>query len=89
VYRVDTSRIAAIVRDGRVAIPRSVAGMREQRHHTQLTSLGEGLTQASCECGWCSEPYGAGKDSGTMDALQRAQDAADLHEWEASLDNSR
>lgn len=61
--------------------------MREQRHHTQVISHGEGLTQATCECGWHSEQYGAGKDRGTMDALQRAQDAADLHEWEASLDN--
>ena len=28
---------------------------------------------------------GAGKTTGTMDPLQQATDAADLHEWEMSL----
>jgi hypothetical protein len=29
--------------------------------------------------------FGAGKEAGTMDPLQRAADAGDLHEWEMSL----
>jgi hypothetical protein len=60
--------------------------MREQRHETRVITVGEGLAQAVCECGWCSEPYGAGKNTGTMDALQSAEEAGDLHEWEASLE---
>jgi hypothetical protein len=59
--------------------------MRGVRHRTQVISRGEGVSQAACECGWRSEEYGADKQSGTMDALQRAREAADLHEWEASL----
>jgi len=38
-----------------------------------------------CTCGWRSDRYGEGKQAGTMDALQQARDAADLHEWEAAL----
>jgi hypothetical protein len=41
--------------------------------------------QAVCSCGWRSERYGVEKDTGTMEALQRAKDAADLHEWDATM----
>ena len=40
--------------------------------------------QAICSCGWRSPVYGADKAAGTMDPLQRAADAGDLHEWEMS-----
>ncbi len=54
-------------------------------HRTQVIELGEGMTQAVCTCGWRSERYGQNKQTGTMDALQQARDAADLHEWDAAL----
>ena len=54
-------------------------------HHTSILELGEGTVQAVCSCGWRSEVYGADKHSGTMDPLQQATDARDLHEWDASL----
>jgi hypothetical protein len=54
-------------------------------HRTQVVELGEGVTQAVCTCGWRSARYGADKQSGTMDSLQQARDAADLHVWDAGL----
>ena len=54
-------------------------------HRTQVIELGEGVTQAVCTCGWRSDRYGQDKLAGPMDALQRARDAADLHEWNAAL----
>jgi hypothetical protein len=41
--------------------------------------------QAVCSCGWRSAVFGAGQATGTMDSLQHAAEAADLHEWEMSL----
>lgn len=41
--------------------------------------------QSVCTCGWRSDRFGANKREGTMDALQHATDAGDLHEWESSL----
>jgi len=55
------------------------------KHRTTIIELGEGTTQAVCSCGWRSKRYGVEKNTGTMDALQRAQDAADLHEWDATM----
>jgi hypothetical protein len=54
-------------------------------HRTTIIQVGEGSTQAVCSCGWRSERYGVEKDTGTMEALQRAKDAADLHEWDATM----
>jgi hypothetical protein len=54
-------------------------------HGTQVVELGEGRTQAVCTCGWRTDRYGEDKQAGTMDALQQAGDAADLHEWDAAL----
>lgn len=59
--------------------------MRRVDHRTQVIELGEGVTQAVCACGWHSERYGEDRETGTMDALQEARDAADLHEWDAAL----
>jgi len=47
--------------------------------------MGEAGVQAVCSCGWRSPVFGTDKTAGTMDALQRAADAGDLHEWEMSL----
>jgi hypothetical protein len=58
------------------------------RHNTVVVTHGEGNAQATCSCGWASELYGVGKALGTMDALQLAKDAADLHAWEASLEEA-
>lgn len=55
------------------------------KHRVTVRETGEGGAQAVCSCGWRSEVFGNHK-SGTMDALQQATDAADLHEWDASLD---
>ena len=54
-------------------------------HSTSVVGLGEGVARAECDCGWRSPPFGREKRLGTMDALQRARDAADIHEWESSL----
>jgi hypothetical protein len=54
-------------------------------HHTSIHQVGEGGVQPVCSCGWRSAVFGAGKTAGTMDALQRAAEAGDLHEWEMSL----
>ena len=56
-----------------------------QAHEARVIGLGEGIAQAVCACGWHSDRFGAEKRLGTMDALQAAQDAADLHEWDSSL----
>jgi hypothetical protein len=55
------------------------------RHFTAIRQLGEGAVQAVCSCGWRSAVFGAGNRTGTMDPLQHAAEAADLHEWEMSL----
>ncbi len=54
-------------------------------HHTTVQEVGEGGVQAVCSCGWRSPVFGAGKTTGTMDPLQQAADARDLHEWDASI----
>jgi hypothetical protein len=54
-------------------------------HHTTVHEVGESGAQAVCSCGWLNPVFGTGKMAGTMDALQRATDAGDLHEWEMSL----
>jgi hypothetical protein len=41
--------------------------------------------QALCSCGWRSPVFGEDKTTGTMDPLQQAMDAGDLHEWEMSM----
>jgi hypothetical protein len=55
------------------------------QHYTTIQQVGEGGVQAVCSCGWRSPVFGADKTTGTMDPLQHATDAADLHEWEMSL----
>jgi len=54
-------------------------------HCTTIEQLGEGGVQAVCSCGWRGPVFGSDKAAGTMDPLQHAADAADLHEWEMSL----
>jgi len=54
-------------------------------HCTTIQQLGEGGVQAVCSCGWRSAVFGSDKAAGTMDPLQHAAEAADLHEWEMSL----
>jgi len=53
-------------------------------HSTTIQQLAEGAVQAVCSCGWRSPVFGADKTTGTMDPLQHATEAADLHEWEMS-----
>ena len=54
-------------------------------HHVTVEEAAEGGAQAVCSCGWCSPVFGTDKKTGTMDSLQRAADAGDLHEWDMSL----
>ena len=54
-------------------------------HSTSILDLSEGRMQAACTCGWRSAVFGEDKRLGAMDALQHAQDAADLHTWDTSL----
>jgi len=54
-------------------------------HGTTIQQLGEGGVQAVCSCGWRSPVFGSDTATGTMDLLQHAAEAADLHEWEMSL----
>jgi hypothetical protein len=58
-------------------------------HHTTIHEVGEGGSQAVCSCGWRSPVFGADKAAGTMDPVQRAAEAGDLHEWEMSLPRRR
>jgi hypothetical protein len=74
-----------LVADGTAAMCPAASTMSRVDHRTQVIELGEGMTQAVCTCGWRSERYGRDKQTGTMDALQEARDAADLHEWDAAL----
>ena len=55
------------------------------KHSTVIEELGEGRAQAVCSCGWRSPVFGDDKSMGTMDPLQQATDARDLHEWDVSL----
>jgi hypothetical protein len=59
--------------------------MNDPAHKTRVVGLGEGIAQAVCDCGWRSERFGEQKRLGTMDALQAAQDAADLHQWDSTF----
>jgi len=54
-------------------------------HRTTIVELGEGRTQVACSCGWRSAVFGADKSVGTMDALQEAAEARDLHEWDQAM----
>jgi len=54
-------------------------------HRTRIEQLGEGAVQAVCSCGWHSPVFGADKSAGTMDALQQAAEAADVHEWDMAV----
>ena len=54
-------------------------------HHATTRELDEGAVQAVCSCGWRSPVFGADKTTGAMDPLEQARDAADLHEWDASM----
>jgi hypothetical protein len=54
-------------------------------HRRTIVQLGEGEVRAVCSCGWRSEVFGTEKNLGTMDPLQQADEAADLHEWDSDL----
>jgi hypothetical protein len=54
-------------------------------HHTTVQQVAEGGARAVCSCGWRSPVFGADKTTGTMDPLQAATDAGDMHEWDASI----
>jgi len=54
-------------------------------HRTTIVELSAGRTQAVCSCGWRSAVFGADKSVGTMDALQQAAEARDLHEWDQAM----
>ena len=64
---------------------RGVRDRYRMEHRRTITDLEEGTAQASCSCGWRSAVFGLDKTGGTMDALQQATDAADLHEWDVDL----
>ena len=51
-------------------------------HRTAITELNEGAVRAECSCGWRSPVFGTDKIAGTVDPLQQADDAADLHRWD-------
>jgi hypothetical protein len=54
-------------------------------HSRTIIQLDEGAVRAVCSCGWRSPVFGMEKTGGTMDPLQQASEAADLHEWEVDL----
>jgi len=56
------------------------------KHEVTIVQVGEGAARAVCSCGWQSPLFGEGKKVGTMDVLQRATYAGDVHEWDASLE---
>ena len=56
-----------------------------RKHRISILQLEEGCAQATCVCGWRSPVFGEDKTTGTMDPLQQATEAGDLHEWEMSM----
>ena len=54
-------------------------------YHTTIHDVGQGGAQAVCSCGCRSPVFGTGTTAGTMDSLQHAAEAGDLHEREMSL----
>jgi hypothetical protein len=56
-----------------------------RKHRISILQLEEGCAQATCSCGWRSPVFGEDKTTGTMDPLQQATEAGDLHEWEMSM----
>ena len=52
-------------------------GLITMKHEVTIVQIGEGAARAVCTCG---------KKAGTMDVLQQAADAGDVHEWDASLE---
>jgi hypothetical protein len=54
-------------------------------HRITTLQRGEGSVQAVCSCGWRSPVFGEDKATGTMDPLQQAVEAGDLHKWEMSI----
>ncbi len=56
-----------------------------RQHSTAILESDEGQVQAACTCGWRSPIFGVDKRLGAMDARQHADDAADLHLWDASM----
>ena len=54
-------------------------------HHVTVQEAAEGGAQAVCSCGWRSPVSGTGTTAETMDSLQHAAEAGDLHEREMSL----
>lgn len=56
-----------------------------RNHRITTVHLGEGCAQTVCSCGWRSPVFGEDKTTGTMDPLQQAVEAGDLHEWEMSI----
>jgi hypothetical protein len=56
-----------------------------REHRVSAREVDEGCVQALCSCGWRSPVFGEDKTTGTMDPLQQATDAGDLHEWEMSM----
>ncbi|HZZ52635.1 MAG TPA: hypothetical protein VFE65_37530 [Pseudonocardia sp.] len=73
------------------AMPCAVAVMRTKcdrcsvEHSPTIAQIGEGAVQAICSCGWRSEVFGADETLGTMDPLQQAREAADLHGWDSDF----
>jgi len=59
---------------------------RDHPHH--IHQAASGSVQAICSCGWRSPGYGADKAAGTMDPLQRAADAGDLHRGDVPADSA-
>jgi hypothetical protein len=57
----------------------------DRDHHVTTQEVGEGGIRSVCSCGWRSPVFGEDKTTGTMDPLQQATDAGDLHEWEMSM----
>jgi hypothetical protein len=56
-----------------------------RKHRISIVQLEEGCARSTCSCGWRSPVFGEDKTTGTMDPLQQAVEAGDLHEWEMSL----
>jgi hypothetical protein len=56
-----------------------------REHRITTLPSDEGRVQAVCSCGWRSPVFGQDKTTGTMDPLQQAVDAGDLHQWEMSI----
>ena len=84
-FRPGTSGLSGLLGQRALRDAGALRGRRGGVHEVEVHLLEEGAVQAVCTCGWRSEVFGRTKTVGTMDPLEQARDAGDLHVWDQQL----